>query len=253
MPHWLDAQKEHKSSIFYFLALFNFVRTALNEPDATILMTVIGGWYNEIPLRKDVSSFPLSEELLNIAKKAVKIAGLTDKEESIAYGALTWRVQRQFAGRGAAARISKNEDEGGFIVGCQFLYLIKLLKNLTSAEPYSSYKFLVVSDVFSAVGRDVGKADSTYGPSNRVALLVKKALARKIGDIVLFSELFNNPNLDETFGIKGLAELFQQDQRGEPLPSPPSPRFKPVESRTESECICVAGPTESRDDHTACI
>jgi hypothetical protein len=217
IPHWMEAQRDHKSSKFYFLALFNFIRTVLNEPDATILMTVIGGWYNEIPLRKDVSSFPLSQDLLDIAKKAVKIAGITDHEDSIAYGALTWRVQRQFAGRtGAAARISQNEDEGGFIVGCQFLHLVKMLQNLTRAEPYSRYKFLVVSDVFSAVGRDVGKADSTYGPSYRVALLMKKALARKIGEFVLFSEVFADPNLDETFGIMGLGELFLKDQRGEP-------------------------------------
>ena len=217
IPHWSAAKQEHKKSKFYFLALFSFIRTALNEPDANILMTVVGGWYNEIPLRKDVSSFPLSQELLDIASKAVKIAGITDEQESIAYGALTWRVQRQFAGYvGAAARISKNEDEGGFIVGCQFLQLVKQLQNLSSAEPYSRYKFLVVSDVFSAVGRAVGKADSTFGPSDRVVLLMKKALAKKIGDFVLFSEVFANPDLDGLFGIKGLTSLYEQDQRGAP-------------------------------------
>ena len=217
IPHYREVSNHEFYRIrFSFLALFNFIRTAAHDADAAILLSVAGFWYNQIPFSKSVSSLPPSRRLVEIASKVANKAGLSTSEESISYGSLTWRVQRQFAGyAGPAERMNKYPDEGGFIVGCQFTELATKLRNLTAAEPYSRFKFLIVSDVFSAVGRAVGKADSTFGPTDRIVLLVKQALTRVVGDFVLLSEVLGGEkDLDSAFGVAGLNHIYRKDPRG---------------------------------------
>jgi hypothetical protein len=230
IPHAKHNREFHKFRV-PFCALFRFVRKVFSDSSGTVLMTVSGFWYSQLPLPRDISSFPLTGYLLRIAASAVHIAGLTEQAGSIAYGAVTWRVQRQFAGIGPAARISKKADEGGFIVGCQLTELVNILHDFTSREPYSRFKFLVVSDVFSSIGRTIGKADSTYGPTDRVIMVMKKALSVHVGEFVLMADLLGGiQDLDEALGIPGVNKIFRHDSRGATpaVPSSESLHFSQV-------------------------
>ena len=175
-----------------------------------MLLTVSGFWYKEIPMSCGGLSFPPSQNLLHIASKAARIANLTDAEGSTAYGVLTWRVQRQFAGTGAAARMSRHADEGAFVVGCQLTELATTLRGLTAAGPDSRFRFAVVSDVFSSIGRAVGKADSGYGPTPGVIMVLKRALAAHIGAFALFADVLGGiGDLDAALGVAGVNRLLE--------------------------------------------
>ncbi len=215
-----DFHRHHLS----FLALFDFVRQALLEPSKTILMTLHGYWYKELPFPSVRTYLPLSPRLLNIAANAAHAAGLIDAANSIAYGALTWRVQRQFAGTAPApARLTSRPDEGGFLVGCQFRELALLLRNATAHPPYSRYRFAVVSDLFATPGHDVAKADPTSGPSPGVARLLRRALDRLgRGDFASMAGLFGEAARSNSWdalgrGDEGVRALHRKDPKGKRL------------------------------------
>eukprot|EP00291_Cryptomonas_curvata_P015142 CAMPEP_0172152910 /NCGR_PEP_ID=MMETSP1050-20130122/1122_1 /TAXON_ID=233186 /ORGANISM="Cryptomonas curvata, Strain CCAP979/52" /LENGTH=369 /DNA_ID=CAMNT_0012821329 /DNA_START=283 /DNA_END=1392 /DNA_ORIENTATION=- len=216
-----NGSKDFQSRPISFSALFDSVRKALVQPSATILMTLHGYWYKELPLRPGPAYLPLSPRLLNIAANAAHAAGLAGAPNSIAYGALTWRVQRQFAGSAPApARLTSRPDEGGFLVGCQFRQLALLLRSATAHPPYSRYRFAVVSDLFAAPGQDVGKADSKLGPSPGVARLLRRALSRLgQGDFASLSDLFGRAARSNAWdalgsGDEDLRELHRRDPKG---------------------------------------
>jgi hypothetical protein len=209
---------------FSFLALFDFIRQALAEHNKTILMTLHGYWYKELPFRPMRAYLPLAPRLLNIAANAAHAAGLASAPNSIAYGALTWRVQRQFAGSAPApAHLTSHPDEGGFLVGCQFRELALLLRNATAPPPYSRYRFAAVSDLFAVPGRDVGKADHTSGPSPGVARLLRRALNRLgLGDFASLADLFSKAARSNAWtllerGDGGVRELYRSDPKGKRL------------------------------------
>lgn len=80
--------------------------------------------------------------------KIAQVSHLTRASNST-YGAVAWRVQRQFAGsNGLPKRLSLNEDEGGFLVGCQVHYMVNELKSLVSSQKgLGGHNFVLFTDI----------------------------------------------------------------------------------------------------------
>ena len=196
---------------FSFLPLFNMIRTVVNDPDGSIVLTLSRDWVTQIRfIHRSVGDVPppLSDHLIRISEKATRVAGLTDHAASTAYGAISWFALPQLAPADIAATAGKpqSDEASAIVLGCQMAELARALGRHAAGKAHSRYRFLLASDVPRGAGRRGDKAGR----------LLCQALAARLGEyVVLSGRVFGGAgSLDAAWGMGGVDELYARDPAG---------------------------------------
>ena len=217
---------------FSFLPLFDYIRTAVNEPDGTILLALSGYWYKEIPFRNPASCEPppLSDQLNTIAANTADFAGLTANVGSTAYTALAWLEQPQPLTATAAITTAPpgSDDAGAAALACQVAELKRVLESHAADAPAPSYGFLLVSGAppaaLATAVAPAGEEDDDDSYRNERPGQLCGVLGRELGECVELPEVFFGPDgvwayagtegMDGALGLGGADALYGQDSAG---------------------------------------